>query len=181
MASAAIKKAVAGRDKGDIRAALRIALTFDHNYDSGMFQEDVKYCENQGISLESLYEKWDGRDLLEGRDSEDSFETLLGHLSTNFARERLERLLKLGKKLWPQESLPSLEPLPPVKNQTEPQSTGTGNKERILSKREILLFVVIVIAILIGIFNLTSEKNNPIAQPKEVPSINQEQVPKTSP
>lgn len=102
MASAAIKNAVESKDIVRIRDALRISLTLDHNYQSGMFPEDRKYCRERGWDA-NLYEPHDGRDLLAGRDTEESFATLLGHLSTNFSKERLERLLALGKKLWPQE------------------------------------------------------------------------------
>lgn len=102
MASAAIKKAVENRDIKGIRAALRISLTLDHNYQSGMFSADRDYCRDKGFSDE-LYEPHDGRDLLAGRDTEESFATLLGHLSTNFSKERLERVLALGRKLWPRE------------------------------------------------------------------------------
>ncbi len=138
MASAAIKNAVESKDIVRIRDALRISLTLDHNYQSGMFPEDRDYCREQGLDAE-LFEQYDGRDLLEGRDTEESFATLLGHLSTNFSKERLERLLALGGKLWPQEQGSGTARPTGAVSSSSAGAAGTGREggKRILREREI--------------------------------------------
>lgn len=137
MASAAIKNAVESKDIVRIRDALRISLTLDHNYQSGMFPEDREYCRERGWDA-NLYEPHDGRDLLADMDTEESFDTLLGHLSTNFSKERLERLLALGKKLWPQE--PESGTASPTEAVSPPAgAAGTRREggERILGERPV--------------------------------------------
>lgn len=96
------KKAVANNRLEDIRDFLRMRLTLDHNYVSGMFVECRDYCFSHGITEAYLYEKFDGRELPLSN-TEDNFTKLLGQLSTNFAKERVNCLLEIGKKLWPQE------------------------------------------------------------------------------
>lgn len=102
MVDANFKKAVANNRLEDIRDFLRMRLTLDHNYVSGIFIECRDYCFSHGITEAYLYEKFDGREL-PSSNTEDNFTKLLGHLSTNFAIERVNRLLEIGKQLWPEE------------------------------------------------------------------------------
>lgn len=106
MVDANFKKAVSNNKLQDIRDFLRMRLTLDHNYVSGMFIECRDYCFSHGITESYLYEKFDGRELPYAS-TEDNFTTLLGQLSTNFAKERVNRLLEIGKKLWPEEQTAS--------------------------------------------------------------------------
>ena len=136
MISTAIKKAIANGSLAEMRSALRISLTLDNDYVSGMYVQDSDYCRKQGITDGDLYEKYDGRDLLVGIDTEDSFTTLLGHLSTNFAKERVERILALGKKLWPQEQQAGGTAIGFERPTQQPKDgTGSVGSERILGER----------------------------------------------
>lgn len=102
MVDANFQKAVATKKIADIRDFLRMRLTFDHDCVSGMFIECRNYCFTQGITESDLYEKFDGR-VLPTANTEENFTKLLGQLSTNFAKERIERLLEIGQAVWPQE------------------------------------------------------------------------------
>lgn len=102
MVDANFKEAVRNNRIEDIRDFLRMRLTLDHNYVSGMFVECRDYCFSHGIRESYLYEKFDGREL-PSADTEDNFTKILGHLSTNFAKERVNRLLEIGKTIWPEE------------------------------------------------------------------------------
>lgn len=104
MVDANFKKAVANNRLEDIRDFLRMRLTLDHNYVSGMFVECRDYCFSHGITEAYLYEKFDGRELPLSN-TEDNFTKLLGQLSTNFAKERVNHLLEIGKQLWPEEQV----------------------------------------------------------------------------
>jgi len=98
------KKAVAQRNMDDIRVFLRMRLTLDHNYASGLFAEHLVYCLSHGVLENELYQKYDGRALPQTQ-SEKDFAELVGHLSTNFAKERVKRIIEIGKALWPEEQI----------------------------------------------------------------------------
>lgn len=96
------QKAVDTKKIADIRDFLRMRLTLDHNCVSGMFIECRKYCFTHGITELDLYQAFDGRPL-PSANTEENFTTLLGQLSTNFAKKRIERLLEIGQAVWPEE------------------------------------------------------------------------------
>lgn len=100
------KKAVSDNKLNDVRNFLRVRLTLDHNYVSGMFIECRDYCFSYGITESALYQSFDGRPL-PMENTEENFKLVLGQLSTNFAKERIERLIEIGKKLWPNEQIRS--------------------------------------------------------------------------
>ena len=102
MVDSNFKKAVENKEIVNTRDFLRMRLSLDHNYVSGIFIECYNYCLSHGIPEEALYEKFDER-ALPSANTEENFNKLLGQLSTNFAKERVERLLKIGQAVWPEE------------------------------------------------------------------------------
>lgn len=153
MVDANFKKAVASNRLENIRDFLRMRLTLDHNYVSGMFIECLNYCSSHGIPEACLYEKFDGREL-PSSNTEDNFTKLLGQLSTNFAKERVNRLLEIGKKLWPEEQGDSEKERTSTHSselnksserriisekiiQNDNQNTGKASERRIISERPV--------------------------------------------
>ena len=153
MVDADFKKAVASNRLENIRDFLRMRLTLDHNYVSGMFIECLNYCFSHGITEAYLYEKFDGREL-PSSNTEDNFTKLLGQLSTNFAKERVNRLLEIGKKLWPEEQGDFEKEKTSTHNsevsksserrvisekiiQNDNQNTGKASERRIISERPV--------------------------------------------
>lgn len=102
MVDANFQKAVDAKKIADVRDLLRMRLTLDHNCVSGMFIECRNYCLKHGITESDLYETFDGRPL-PSANTEETFAKLLGQLSTNFAKKRVERLLEIGQAVWPEE------------------------------------------------------------------------------
>jgi len=96
------QKAVDAKKIADIRDFLRMRLTLDHNCVSGLFIECRKYCLTHGITELDLYQTFDGRPL-PNANTKENFTKLLGQLSTNFAKKRIERLLEIGQAVWPEE------------------------------------------------------------------------------
>lgn len=100
MISKDLQTKVEARDFNAIRLALGIGLQFDQNV-FGNFTEIVGYCKAKGIELDDLYQEHDGRSVdLEA--TEDNFAELIGQLSTNFSRQRLEKVLEITQAVWPQ-------------------------------------------------------------------------------
>lgn len=130
MVDANFKKAVENKRIDDIRDFLRVRLMLDHNYVSGMFIECRDYCLSHGISENMLYEKFDGRQLPQAN-TEENFKLLLGQLSTNFSKERMCRLLEIGKKLWANEQVYSEN----AAASTSHAAVTSGTKRRVISER----------------------------------------------
>lgn len=93
--------AVSGGNITEIRDMLRNRIQIDHNVTGGMFRECFDYCRKEGI-LDSLYEMQDDREIPSGN-TEENFKKLVGQLSTNFSRERLEKVISIAKNIWPDE------------------------------------------------------------------------------
>lgn len=97
--SSELKDDVAAKNIDAIRDDLWARITLDPNFTSG-FPESWQYCLENGISESELYQEHDGRDVnLEP--TVKNFALLCGHLSTNFSRERLEKIKEIGRKLYP--------------------------------------------------------------------------------
>ncbi|WP_086252394.1 hypothetical protein [Campylobacter devanensis] len=100
MISKDLQTKVEARDFNAIRLALGIGLQFDQNV-FGNFTEIVGYCKAKGIELDDLYQEHDGRSVdLEA--TKDNFAELIGQLSTNFSRQRLEKVLEITQAVWPE-------------------------------------------------------------------------------
>lgn len=110
-----LRKAVSARDYVGIRDALWSRIALDPNFSKG-FPESLNYCFEQGILEKDLYEEHDNRPTSD-EVSNDNFSALCGELSTNFSKERLEKIKEIGRKLYPVEEKP--------KSQTSTQTSGT--------------------------------------------------------
>ena len=97
--SANLLQAVGARDIYAVRDCLAACIVFDMNMTKG-FPESLKYCIDHGIGESNLYEPHDGRPL-PGEATEDNFTELCGQLSTNFSKERLNAIRRIGRILYP--------------------------------------------------------------------------------
>lgn len=97
--TAEIKNAVAARDFTAIRDSLFALIALDPNF-SDSFKCNWNYCRDMGISENDIYETHDGRPL-PGDITQDNFFILCGQLRTNFSKERLEMVKKIGRLLYP--------------------------------------------------------------------------------
>jgi len=129
------KKAVAQRNMDDIRVFLRMRLTLDHNYASGLFAEHLVYCLSHGVLENELYQKYDGRALPQTQ-SEKVFAELVGHLSTNFAKERVRRIIEIGKALWPEEQIAEGRKKEKDSHRREEAKNGSKRLERRVEREE---------------------------------------------
>ena len=96
-----LKEAVSSRDYVGIRDALWSRIALDPNFSKG-FPESLNYCLEQGILEKDLYEEHDNRPMSD-EIFNDNFSALCGELSTNFSKERLEKIKEIGRKLYPVE------------------------------------------------------------------------------
>lgn len=94
-----LKSAVKAKDMGAIRNCLWARIMIDPNFTEG-FLESWEYCIGNGVSEAELYEPHDGRPISEDATKE-NFSKLCGELSTNFSRERLDSIKRIGRILYP--------------------------------------------------------------------------------
>ena len=94
-----LKTDVAARNLVAIRDDLWSRITLDPNFTGG-FPESWKYCLDNGIAEAELYQEHDGRDI-DLEPTGENFNLLAGHLSTNFSKERLDKMKEIGRKLYP--------------------------------------------------------------------------------
>lgn len=111
-----LKTAVKAKDIGAIRDCLWSRIVLDPNFTKG-FPESWEYCLDNGITEAELYEPHDGRPLPEDV-SDDNFSALSGQLRTNFSRERLDAIKRIGRALYP--------PQPGDDNSAASASSGTS-------------------------------------------------------
>ena len=97
--SANLIKAVSERDMQTIRDCLAACIVFDPNM-TRSFPESLQYCHEHGVTEAELYETHDGRNL-DCAETTEAFSKLCAELGTNFSRERIEAIRKLGRKLHP--------------------------------------------------------------------------------
>ena len=109
-----LKKAVLEKDLVSIRDGLWSRIALDPNFTKG-FSESWNYCIENGISESDLFEKHDGRPMSDEITNE-SFSALCGELSTNFSKERLDKIKEIGRKLYP-----------PTEEKPHSQTSGTQN------------------------------------------------------
>ena len=99
-----LREAVSSRDYVGIRDALWTRIALDPNFSKG-FPESWNYCLEHGILETDLYEEHDNRPMSD-EVSNGNFSALCGELSTNFSKERLEKIKEIGRKLYPVEEKP---------------------------------------------------------------------------
>ena len=97
--SETLKDAVSRKDVVAIRDSLWSRIALDPNFTKG-FPESLKYCLDNGITEACLYEQHDSRPMSDEVTNE-NFNALCGELSTNFSKERLEKIKEIGRKLYP--------------------------------------------------------------------------------
>lgn len=93
------KTDVAARNPVAIRDGLWSCITLDPNFTDG-FPESWQYCLDNGITEGELYQKHDERDI-DLEPTVENFNLLAGQLSTNFSKERLDKMKEIGRKLYP--------------------------------------------------------------------------------
>lgn len=91
--------AVSEKDIQSIRDCLAASIVFDPNLTRG-FSESLKYCLENGITEDELYERHDGRSL-DRPATKEAFSDLCAELGTNFSRERVDAIRNVGRKLHP--------------------------------------------------------------------------------
>lgn len=132
---------VAEKNIAEIRDWLwaRLSTSFE------MFEKEIKYCKSQGVDI---YQPHDNRDV-DLPTTENSYNKLAGELKTNFSKERVNALIKIGRILYPREEPKNIE-LHTINTNTITHSSieiekkkSTGGK---FSMSRILLFLFGVIA-----------------------------------
>lgn len=96
-----IKQSVASKDIRAVRDGLWSCIVLDPNLTKS-FADCWAYCKDNGISEDELYEKHDNRPMSD-EISDENFSQLCGQLSTNFSKERLDKIKEIGRKLYPLE------------------------------------------------------------------------------
>ena len=115
-----LKTDVAARNLVAIRDDLWSRIALDPNFTGG-FPESWKYCLDNGITAAELYQEHDGRDI-DLEPTGENFNLLAGQLRTNFSKERLDKIQKIGEKLYPpvNEEKSESQTSANVKGKTEP-------------------------------------------------------------
>ena len=129
-----VRKAIEARDIKIIRDRLWARIIIDPTL-SEEFKETLDFCLKNGISEDELYEKHDGRDV-NLKISEENRSELAGALRTNFSKERLEAVRKMGCMLYSQHNEnPSLQRNDKVKNSGTTRQHSRPKTEKISSSQ----------------------------------------------
>lgn len=120
-----LKKAVSEKNYVTIRDALWSRIALDPSFTKG-FPESLEYCYINGISENDLFEKHDARPM-SGEVTNDNFSNLCGELSTNFSKERLEKIKEIGRKLYPVSEEKPVSQNPYKSTETHRQTTASSS------------------------------------------------------
>lgn len=128
------KKALSSKDFTAVRDMLRNRLFLDHDVTGGMFNEYWAECEKAGL-VQNIFQDSD-RTEISSEKSEENYRKLVGQLSKNFSRERLNAILSLAKSLWSQEQTGRSSETPQVSSKSENSSSNSRivGQERIISE-----------------------------------------------
>ncbi|MBR6012917.1 MAG: hypothetical protein IK062_03925 [Selenomonadaceae bacterium] len=119
-----LMSAVAEKNLTAIKTALTSINLKDRNFSTGEFEEGLKYVESQNIS--GLYDTFDGETFKPESEWDQSYWTYINvSLMDNFCRERIEELKKVGRKIYPVQSMPKTQPTTVQSVQKENQSSTT--------------------------------------------------------
>lgn len=123
-----------------VRDMLKNRLLMDHDVNGGMFDECWTECESAGI-IPKILQAHDGREISD-EVSENNYNSLVGQLATNFSELRLNKIISLAKKIWPNEqSEEILSQVETMKVSASSNAYDTENgkivSERILEEKEI--------------------------------------------
>lgn len=103
MISAALKDFVRNNDLIAIRGVLQSKILMDHDMEFGDFDENLKFCLQNGISEDELFVRFDDSNPISDEVSQENFKAMYSYLGVNFSKERVECLKKITKALWPEE------------------------------------------------------------------------------
>lgn len=135
----ALRQAVENKDFKVIRDLLTSALMGDRTGRT-VYPIRLQYCLDCGLKESEIFEKHDNVPLKIEVTAENFSELLVG-LSNNFSKERVEARILMGRKLYPNEGLYSLE--------GKKESTDEKRKTNNLSNNVIILAVGIGVVVLI--------------------------------
>lgn len=152
---------VAEKNIAEIRDWLwaRLSTSFE------MFEKEIKYCKSQGVDI---YQPHDNRDV-DLPATENSYNKLAGELKTNFSKERVNALIKIGRILYPREepknidlhttntntntiTHSSIESIEIEKKKSAGNTSGKFSISRVLWFLFAIIFVIFVIFSLIWFF-----------------------------
>lgn len=129
-------EAIEKKDLDSIRSMLVNRLHVDHDVTGGMFHECMEYCKQKGISP---FQEDDNRTILQ-EISEQNYKVLIGQLSTNFSKKRVETVLMIAKSLWKNEQTGheslSLQDLDESTSKTK--TFHTSGNERVIGEEKII-------------------------------------------
>lgn len=94
-----LKTDVEAKNLAAIRDDLWSRIALDPNFTGG-FLESWQYCLDNYIAESEIYQEHDGRDI-DLEPTGENFDLLCGQLSTNFSKERLDKIKEIGGKLYP--------------------------------------------------------------------------------
>jgi hypothetical protein len=97
-----LNKAIAEKDLRQIRQILSVFITGDQSFSKAALEDKIGYCVRMGFSESELFEEFDGVPFNENSDEWDEayFTKQRVKFDSNFSRERLEHLKRVGKKLF---------------------------------------------------------------------------------
>lgn len=122
-----------------VRDMLKNRLLMDHDVNGGAFTDCWNECKKAGI-IQNIFQSHDGRELSD-EVSEKNYNSLVGQLATNFSELRLNKIISLAKKIWPNEqSEEFLSQVEAMKVSASSNAYDTENgkivSERILEEKE---------------------------------------------
>lgn len=104
-----LDQAIKDRDMESIRRALNTWILQDPGFTKGVFDEKLRYCRDRGISETEIFVPFKGEALNEDPSTwtDRYFASAKTEFDSNFSRERLAHLRKVGGKLFPRTSTSS--------------------------------------------------------------------------
>jgi hypothetical protein len=101
-----LDRAIKAGDIKAIREELKSWILYDPGFTKKVFDNNVDYCKEKGISEAELFVPFSGEPLNEDRAvwTKQYFASAQMEFDSNFSRERLAHLKKVGGKLYPPES-----------------------------------------------------------------------------
>ena len=132
MISAALKDFVRNNDLIAIRGVLQSKILMDHDMEFGDFDENLKFCLQNGISEDELFVRFDDSNPISDEVSQENFKAMYSYLGVNFSKERVECLKKITKALWPEEQ----KIVAPKVETAAVGGNSFGGDERIVAKSE---------------------------------------------
>lgn len=131
-----LMNAVAEKNLTAIKTALTSINLKDRNFSTGAFEEGLKYVESQNIA--GLYDKFDGETFKPESEWDQSYWTYINvSLMDNFCRERIEELKRVGRKIYPAQATPQIQPSvqPSARKKNQPTTTQSPSTNQASRRR----------------------------------------------